>query len=258
MEKYLIDFSVAENLRLNGHFVLLRLVAPAELPDMLPGQFAEVRIDDEPGVLLRRPISINYVDAKRREIGLLIQMVGKGTSRLARLDKGDTVNLLLPLGNGFTIPQGSNSRLLLVGGGAGTAPMLFLGQRLSERGLHPTFLLGAKSKSDLFQLDDFAACGTLCLCTEDGSLGEQGFVTQHSILKNEMFDFVYACGPTPMMKAVARYAKTTGTPCEVSLENKMACGLGACLCCVENTTEGNLCVCKEGPVFNINRLTWQI
>jgi dihydroorotate dehydrogenase electron transfer subunit len=90
MEKYLIDFSVAENLRLNGHFVLLRLVAPAELPDMLPGQFAEVRIDDEPGVLLRRPISINYVDAKRREIGLLIQMVGKGTSRLARLDKGDT------------------------------------------------------------------------------------------------------------------------------------------------------------------------
>ena len=92
--------------------------------------------------------------------------------------------------------------------------------------------------------------------TEDGSQGEKGFVTNHSILSNEHFDFIATCGPKPMMMAVAKYAHKAGIECEVSLENMMACGLGACLCCVEKTNEGNLCVCKEGPVFNIKQLLW--
>jgi dihydroorotate dehydrogenase electron transfer subunit len=97
------------------------------------------------------------------------------------------------------------------------------------------------------------------LTTEDGSAGERGFVTQHSLLGRETFDSIATCGPKPMMMAVARYARQADTPCEVSLENMMACGLGACLCCVEPDAEGhNVCVCKEGPVFNINRLSWQI
>ena len=96
------------------------------------------------------------------------------------------------------------------------------------------------------------------LTTEDGTMGEKGFVTNHSLLQQERFDRICTCGPKPMMMAVARYARQAGIACEVSLENMMACGLGACLCCVEKTTEGNLCVCKEGPVFDINRLLWQI
>jgi dihydroorotate dehydrogenase electron transfer subunit len=89
-------------------------------------------------------------------------------------------------------------------------------------------------------------------------MGEQGYVTQHSVLKQQQFDQIYTCGPKPMMMAVAKFAKANGVACEVSLENKMACGVGACLCCVENTQVGHVCVCKEGPVFNINQLLWQI
>ena len=104
----------------------------------------------------------------------------------------------------------------------------------------------------------FENLGKLYVTTEDGSLGEKGFVTQHSILNKEKYDMIMVCGPKPMMIAVARYAKNTRTDCEVSLENMMACGLGACLCCVEKTVKGNVCVCSEGPVFNIKQLTWQI
>ena len=100
--------------------------------------------------------------------------------------------------------------------------------------------------------------GRVFVTTEDGSEGERGFVTNHSVLSQERFDQISTCGPKPMMMAVARYAKAENISCEVSLENKMACGVGACLCCVEKTTEGNVCVCKEGPVLNINKLSWQI
>ena len=118
------------------------------------------------------------------------------------------------------------------------------------------FLWGARTKHGVLQLDYFEAIGDVFVTTEDGSCGEKGFVTNHSLLQSQSFGMIYTCGPKPMMKAVAEYAKKTNTPCEVSLENTMACGLGACLCCVEHTTEGNVCVCTEGPVFNINRLTW--
>lgn len=137
------------------------------------------------------------------------------------------------------------------------APMLYLGAELSAMGCKPTFLLGGRTAADLLMLDVFSKFGRVCLTTEDGSKGEKGFVTNHSVL-GEHFDRICTCGPTPMMKAVARYANEHRIACEVSLENMMACGLGACLCCVEKTTEGNLCVCKDGPVFNINRLLWQI
>lgn len=107
-------------------------------------------------------------------------------------------------------------------------------------------------------LDEFEKYGRVCLTTEDGTAGERGFVTNHSVLDKIRFDRIASCGPKPMMVAVAKYAKANGIECEVSLENKMACGVGACLCCVEKTTEGNVCVCKEGPVVNINKLLWQI
>ena len=115
--------------------------------------------------------------------------------------------------------------------------------------------MGARKASDLTQLDLYEEFGEVYVTTEDGSLGEKGFVTQHSVLANQP-DIIYCCGPKPMMMAVARYAKEHDVFCELSLENTMACGLGACLCCVEDTKEGHQCVCQEGPVFNLNQLKW--
>lgn len=258
MKKFILDLTVTENVRLHTNYVLLKLTSPSLLPEMLPGQFAEIRVDGSPATFLRRPISINFVDTERNEVWFLIQLVGEGTKRLGEAKSGDTINVMLPLGNGFTMLENPSDKLLLVGGGVGTAPMLYLGKQLAEKGCKPTFLLGARSGKDLLQMEQFAAYGEVYTTTEDGSHGEKGYVTQHSILNKVDYERIYTCGPKPMMMAVARYAKSKAIDCEVSLENMMACGIGACLCCVENTTEGHLCVCKEGPVFNINKLLWQI
>ncbi len=258
MKKFILDLTVTENLRLHANYALLKLTDQSRLPEMLPGQFAEIRVDGSPTTFLRRPISINYIDRARNEVWFLIQLVGDGTKHLAEAKPGDIINVVLPLGNGFTIPQTPSDKLLLVGGGVGTAPMLYLGEQLAQNGSKPTFLLGARSNKDLLQLDEFKAIGEVYTTTEDGSHGEKGYVTQHSILTKVNFEQIYTCGPKPMMMAVAKYAKSNQIECEVSLENTMACGIGACLCCVEDTTEGHLCVCKEGPVFNIKKLLWQI
>ena len=258
MKKCILDLTVTENLRIHANYVLIKLTHCNPLPEMLPGQFAEIRIDGSNTTFLRRPISINFVDREKNEIWFLVQLVGDGTRKLATVQKGDIVNVVLPLGKGFTIPETTDKKVLLVGGGVGTAPMLNLGYELKQKGFSPVFLLGARSKNDLLQLDMFNTLGEVYTTTEDGSLGEKGYVTMHSMLSANRFDMIYTCGPKPMMMAVAKYAKTNDIECEVSLENTMACGVGACLCCVEKTDEGHLCVCKEGPVFNIKKLLWQI
>lgn len=165
------------------------------------------------------------------------------------------MNIIFPLGNSFSIPE-KKTNTLLVGGGVGTAPLLFLGKKLSEKGYKPAFLLGGRTESDILQLSDFEQYGDVYCTTEDGSFGEKGFVTGHSVLQKNRFDFIYTCGPKPMMVAVAKHANSNGIDCEASLENLMACGFGACLCCIEKTVRGNVCTCTEGPVFNIKELTW--
>lgn len=258
MKKYILDLTVTENICLNDSHVLIKLTHGSPLPEMLPGQFAEIRIDGSNTTFLRRPVSINYLDRTNNEVWFLVRLAGDGTRKLAAVRKGGTVNAVLPLGNGFTIPEDTGKRLLLVGGGVGTAPMLYLGHTLRRTGCKPVFLLGARSAGDLLQLDEFRALGDVYVTTEDGSAGEKGYVTTHSIMKTAAFDMIYTCGPRQMMMAVARYAKENGVECEVSLENTMACGIGACLCCVENTKEGHVRVCKEGPVFDYKKLLWQI
>lgn len=259
MKKYVRDLYVTENVRLHKNYVLIKLTDSIPLPDMVPGQFAEIRVNNSPATFLRRPISINFVDRQKNEIWFLIQIVGDGTRHLANTKKGDVINVIFPLGRGFSILPDISKKTLLIGGGVGTAPMLYLGEQLYLRGFEPTFLLGARSANDLLQLDEFEKYGKVYVTTEDGSCGEKGYVIHHTILSEESFDVIYTCGPKPMMVSVAKYAKEHNIECEVSLENHMACGLGACLCCVENLKEeGNVCVCKEGPVFNIKRLLWQI
>ena len=260
MKKYILDLTVSAIERISEKHVLIRLTDKKPLPEMVPGQFVEVRVDGSATTFLRRPISINFVDDEQNELWLMVAMVGDGTRRLGELKVGDKLNCVLPLGNGFTIashPLTFSPSPLLVGGGVGVAPLLYLGAKMKAQGMKPTFLLGARTAGDLLMLDEFKKFGRVCVTTEDGSEGEKGFVTNHSLLQQERFDMIYTCGPTPMMKAVARYAREKGIECEASLENLMACGLGACLCCVEKTTEGNLCVCKDGPVFNIKKLLWQ-
>ena len=255
MKKYILDLTVRSVENLSPKHVLIKLTDHQPLPEMLPGQFVEVRVDGSRSTFLRRPISIHFVDKESNELWLMVAMIGDGTRQMGRLQAGDTLNCVLPLGNAFTMPAAKDEKVLLVGGGVGVAPMLYLGSTLHAQGIQPTFLLGGRTAQDLLELDLFNKYGRVCVTTEDGSMGEKGFVTNHSVL-NEHFDRICTCGPTPMMKAVAHYAKEHDITCEVSLENLMACGLGACLCCVEKTTEGNLCVCKEGPVFNIHRLLW--
>ena len=282
MKKYILDLTVRSVERVHERYVLIKLTQQAPLPPMNPGQFVEVRVDGSSSTFLRRPISIHFVDYQNNELWLLVACVGDGTRRLAELQSGDTLNCVLPLGNGFSVKsddvalcvegeksEGALRRVLLAGGGVGVAPLLYLGKVLKEQGVEPTFLLGARSAKDLLMLSEFEKYGRVLVTTEDGTMGEKGFVTNHSVLQQESFDLIQVCGPTPMMKAVARYAREKGIACEVSLENLMACGLGACLCCVEkvlvdkhqtsdsNPQITNVCVCKEGPVFNINRLLWQ-
>ncbi len=258
MKKFVKDLTVAEVEFPHARYVLLKLTDSEPLPEMLPGQFVEVKVEGSPKTFLRRPISINYVDKEKNQLWLLIQTVGEGTHKLAEMKVGDKLNLVFPLGNGFSPMQKAGEKVLLVGGGVGVAPLLNYGKQLKEAGAQPIFLLGARSKSDLLEQDLFKAIAPVYVTTEDASEGEKGFVTQHSILEKESFDRISVCGPKPMMVSVARYAKSKGIPCEVSLENMMACGLGACLCCVEKTVKGNVCVCKEGPVFQIEDLTWEL
>ena len=255
MKKVLVDLVVKEIQQVNANCVLLVMASDTPFPEVRPGQFAELRIDGTPSVMLRRPISVHSFDAVKNEIGFLVQVVGDGTKWLGALKAGDKVNTLLPLGNGFTMPTEPGKKYLLVGGGVGSAPLYYLAEELKRCGHEFTILIGARSAKDLYRREAYEALGRVEYTTEDGSLGEKGYVTNHSLLA-EKYDYIYTCGPKPMMMAVARYARENGIACEVSLENKMACGLGACLCCVEDTKEGHKCVCTDGPVFSIDELKW--
>ena len=249
-----IKVIVEENIPMGGGCTLMR-VKPADgsqLPPVQPGQFVNINVPDTRGVFLRRPISV--CDVEGNLLTLYIKAAGKGTARLCSLRHGNQFEVLLPLGHGFSLP-GSEGMNLLIGGGVGIAPLLYLGRCLKSAGASVEFLLGGAGKADLELASEFARLGSVHVTTADGSAGTRGFVTDHEVLGGSI-GRIYSCGPTPMMKAVARIARGRNIPMEASLENHMACGLGACLCCVENTTTGNRCVCTDGPVFDIEELRW--
>jgi len=256
--KKIIDFKVSDIKWLSNDTYLLDLFSEENLPEILPGSFAEIKINKAGGVFLRRPFSIHDVDYEKNIISFFIKIAGKGTSHLAKCKEGDKVNVILPLGNFFSFPE--ENEVLLIGGGSGIAPLKIMGKQFKKNGASPTFLIGGKSKNDIFLVDELSKYGEVFITTEDGSLGEKGFVTHHSVFDSVDFKYkkIYTCGPEPMMKTIAKFASENNIECEVSLENTMACGIGACLCCVVDTKEGNKCVCIDGPVFNIKDLKWQI
>lgn len=248
--KRITEFTIVERRQFGEKYFAWMLRSPEKLQTIRAGQFVEVEVRDCSDVMLRRPISIQDFDLEADTISLLIQIVGKGTSKLSTLKEGDTVNIIYPLGNGFAV---SGSNPLLVGGGAGIAPLLGLAKAYRAKGVNPTILLGGRTEQLIPACECFEEVGTTGFSTEDGSLGEKGLVTQHPLFAAN-YDHIATCGPTPMMKAVAKIAHERNIPCEVSLENMMACGIGACLCCVTDTDNGHKCVCKDGPVFNSEKI----
>ncbi len=255
MVKRIVEFVVLENRQLTDDLSILEIRSPEPLPEMRPGQFVQIRIDGNQDTFLRRPFSIHDADYGKRSIRLLVQVVGSGSRKLYSLKKGDNLNIVYPLGNSFSDPA-EGEKVLLVGGGSGIAPIWFLAKRLHSIGFRPDILLGFRNKSRIIEIDDFRNTGEVYITTEDGSEGEKGYVTSHSVLNKNKYDRIFCCGPDGMMKAVAKYAAGKNTECEVSLENLMGCGFGICLCCIVSTNKGNLCTCTDGPVFNIKELKW--
>lgn len=261
--KALRDMIVTDNTRMGSRFALLTLHTAdcRPLPEALPGQFVQVAPLHRGTSLLRRPISINYCDARAGMMQLLIADAGRDTHEFVNASPGDRLNILTPLGNGWPTDVSSYSRIVLIGGGVGTAPVYFYGKWLRDRyGLRPVFVLAARSAADVLLMEKFREVGDVYVTTDDGSLGTRGFASDSEALTADCSGATQlwcVCGPAPMMKAVAAKSKTVpAVSCCVSLENMMACGLGACLCCVEKTVHGNVCVCTYGPVFDLKDLTW--
>lgn len=241
------DLPVQSQQHITSNVRLLKVIWPDRQHVPHAGQFFMLRswgADEAP--TLSRPISVHSYDAQSGELEFLYEVKGPGTQKLALLTQGDLLTVTGPAGNGFDVAH-FNGRIAVVGGGIGTAPLLQVVRELYAAGKRPEFFCGFRSKSYGTQWFDAYVTETH-IATDDGSEGHHGLITQ--ILDPAQFDVVLCCGPTPMMKAVAALCKEKGTPCFVSLENKMACGIGACLGCTCHTQTGAKCVCKEGPVFN--------
>lgn len=241
---------------------LLDLRAPDIAQTAQPGHFCmlEVHSGASRDPLLRRPLSIHRTDSGGR-LTFLYGRVGRGTALLARLRAGDTVRVLGPLGRGFRVPP--EAPALLVGGGLGIAPLLFLAETLPATP-RATIILGGRTRDCLFALKDFSALPhEFLLGTEDGSLGERGLVTDvlsEVLTRSRENMTVFACGPWPMLQAVFRIAAEHDLPCQVSVEAAMACGTGLCLGCAVPRADGNgyWHVCKEGPVLDATKIAWLV
>ncbi|MDD4802497.1 MAG: dihydroorotate dehydrogenase electron transfer subunit [Syntrophomonas sp.] len=234
---------------------IMEFMAPAVARECQPGQFLHVRPGNTNDPLLRRPLSIYDADQEKGSISLLYRVVGAGTSLMTGIRENDYIDIVGPLGRGFTLPAPSKTALL-VGGGVGIAPLVYLGRALIQRGCQVTAMMGAANENQLVAGDRLLEIGVPFLpVTMDGSRGYPGMVTDllvPPVYPEEIV--IYTCGPEPMMAKVAEYAQRYDIWGEVSLEEHMACGVGACLGCARRlkaNDEAYVKVCKDGPVFNI-------
>ena len=226
----------------------------AERPEMAlePGQFFMVGCGE--GVLLRRPLSVHRTTPSR--LAFLFQVVGKGTDWLSRRKPGEALDLLGPLGRGFHLDSKAK-RVLLVAGGMGVAPLAFLAQRAREGGLETTLLLGARTKERLYPLELLPSGLKMFIATEDGSFGDRGLATDLLPGLLAEADQVFVCGPLEMLRAMARLPELKDKPVQVSLELRLGCGFGVCLGCSVPTGNGNLLVCRDGPVLPLGEVRWE-
>ncbi len=248
---------VLGNERIADGVGLLTLRAPRIAHSVSPGQFVHLRIGAGRPEILRRPFSVHRASGERIEI--LYQVLGAGTTRLARAGDGDEeLDAVGPLGHGWDIAP-DVSHALVVTGGLGAAPMGMLVERLAERGVATVVAMGAPTAERLVARELFERLArAVVLSTDDGTAGRKGFVTALSgeLLARGGFDVVFTCGPEQMQRVVARQARDAGVSCQVSLERLMACGIGACLSCVVTTSTGRKRACVEGPVFDAEEVVW--
>jgi len=221
-----------------------------------PGQFVHIKAD---GFTLRRPISICEIDKANGTIRIVFEIRGEGTEVIANIEEGSNIDMIAPLGRGFTILD-IKAKAIVVGGGIGVPPLLEVAKNYKE---NATAIIGFCSSPSVILSEDFASLGCITLvCTDDGTIGEKGFVTATLIKHLELHsaDIIYACGPLGMLKGVVDIAERFGVRCEVSLEERMACGVGACLGCACKTNKDGVDhfshVCKDGPVFNAKEVVF--
>ena len=242
-------------------YFLLVARAPQIAPLVQPGQFAHIRILPMKDALLRRPFSIYQTEGET--FSILYKAVGKGTEVLSRMRPGDELSAVGPLGHGFTLPQPGGETPLLVAGGYGMAAMYLLAQRSPQKGI---VFVGGRRRVDILCEEEFRALGwDVHVTTEDGSHGEKGLVTQPLIAELQRSTTgkkLFACGPTPMLKAVGKIAQEFDVPAELSMDEHMCCGVGVCLTCVipVKTDDGweYHRTCTEGPVFDSRNVIWEV
>ncbi len=233
-----------------------------EIPSLVqPGQFVHLQLGEKSEFILRRPLSVYNVRVEREHgishVLILYQVVGKGTEYLAMMGEGVSCKALGPVGRGWQPPHNAR-KALLIGGGVGWAPLQLLAERLHAQGIETHALIGAQNKETLTALTGGLSLVNTYLATDDGSAGHHGFTTDvlPELLGSHAFDYIATCGPEPMQKKVALLTAEAGVTCEVSLERRMACGLGACLGCAVNTVHGTKRACVDGPVFNAQEVCW--
>ena len=251
MAKVKIKSTVAEQKKLAEGIYSMWLQAEEIAVQAKPGQFISVYSNDKSRVL-PRPISICEIDREQGKLRIVYRVVGKGTEEFSKASSGDTFEILGPLGNGFPLEEAKGKRVLMVGGGIGVPPML---QTAKEAEAEAVIVSGYRN-NDLFLKEELENAGSLYIATEDGSVGTKGNVLD-AIRENDIqADVMFACGPTPMLRALKQYAEEKNMPCWISMEEKMACGIGACLACVcqsknvdSHSHVHNKRICKDGPVF---------
>ena len=252
---------VVEHVEIGAGYRYLVLEAPKMAADLVPGQFVHVKVPALEASALRRPFSV--FDAENGRVTVLYKTVGRGTAALNTAKVGETVRVMGPLGHGF--PLKCDGEALLVGGGYGVAPLHFLAKRfVAAAGLpRPKLFVGGRTAADLLALDRFRELGIeIFTATNDGSAGVKGLVTDPlddalAQLRHEGKSFeLFACGPDPMLKAVAMRATGTGSKGWISMDRHMVCGVGACYACIQKTVRGNSRCCIEGPVFAAADLVW--
>lgn len=256
MKKRVEELTIIDKQALRSNYIYWEIQSNSKFDYIVPGQFINVHVKDSPTTFVRRPFSIHTVDYEKNSIQFMMKVVGDGTEALSNLKIGDKMNVLFPLGNGFTISD--EVEALLVGGGYGIAPLYHVAQELITKGKKTYFLFGARTGEDFIMLNKFKSLAELFITTEDGNLGHKGRVTDHPIWKERKGEFqkIYTCGPEPMMEAVAKIAEENNILCEASLDQTMGCGIGVCLACVKKTVRGNEASCTIGPVFNTKDVIW--
>lgn len=237
-------FEIIENVALTDSVMRMKLKGDVSAITNA-GQFINIKLD---GLFLRRPISV--CDLEDDTVTIIYKIVGKGTEMLSKMQFG-ILDILTGLGNGYDLTLAGDNPVL-IGGGVGVPPMYLLAKRLIEKGIKPTVILGFNTKNEIFYEKEFKQLGlNVLVTTVDGSYGIKGFVTD--ALNTIDYSFFYTCGPEPMLKAVYKASKTSG---QMSFEERMGCGFGACMGCSCKTLTGNKRICKEGPVMIKEEILW--